>query len=178
MRTVFLLSAAALLCALFSGCTVIGLVAGTAVDSRNEQPRHATAANIDEIPNGRAVQVTLTSGDTLHGTFGGLHTLPVDSNHCVYDSLQVLFDADDVINRSGESLDLGRMRTMVFSRELLSTREFLLRNGSQTQSIPLERIQEVYAPPKPTAYGMLGGLAGLAIDIALIIAASHLGPSM
>ena len=177
MRTVFLLSAAALLCALFSGCTVIGLVAGTAIDSRNEQPRHATAANIDEIPNVRAVQVTLTSGDTLHGTFGGLHTLPVDSNHCVYDSLQVLFDADDVINMSGESLDLGRMRTMVFSREHPSARAFILRSGSQTLSIPLARVQEVYAPPRPTAYGMLGGLVGLAIDVMIIIAASQ-GPPM
>jgi len=104
MRTIILLLTAALLGMQFSGCTAIGIGVGAAVDHHNAKPQYATWETAHTIPCGRAVQVTLTSGDTLYGRFTGLRTLPPDSYRCAYVSARKLLASDSVLPQPGDTV--------------------------------------------------------------------------
>jgi hypothetical protein len=90
MRTFLLLLTVALLCWLLSGCTVIGLGIGAAVDHHVDRPRYTTSENAQNIPPGSAVRVTLTSGDTLRGKFIGLRTLSAEQQFMMQSNRQTV----------------------------------------------------------------------------------------
>jgi len=96
--------AIALFSTLLSGCTVIGLGVGVAVDHRNARDRRVSWDGARSVPRGRDVEVTLTSGDTLRGKFTGLRALPPDSYRSAYDSAQVTLDGGSVLPRLGETV--------------------------------------------------------------------------
>ena len=75
MRVCFLFLCAALLTLLFSGCTVIGVGIGAAVDHHHARFRHVTQQDAHTIPACSAVRITLTTDSTLNGEFSGWHTL-------------------------------------------------------------------------------------------------------
>jgi hypothetical protein len=127
MRALILLLITVLLGILISGCTVAGLLVGARIDRRNAKAHRVSWDSVSSVPRGRAVQVTLTSGDTLCGRFTGLSALPA-----------------------------GRM--------------FVMQTREQTRRIPLQHIQEVYAPPLHTRKWLLYGGVGLAVDAAIITA--------
>jgi hypothetical protein len=79
-----------------------------------------------------------------------------------------LSNAARLQDRNGKSYDLTRLRALASARALPSDREFTLESAGQTRRIPLEQIQEVYAPPQHTNNWVLGGVIGLAIDAAIV----------
>jgi hypothetical protein len=220
MRALILLLITVLLGILISGCTVAGLLVGARIDRRNAKAHRVSWDSVSSVPRGRAVHVTLTSGDTLCGKFTGLRTLPLDSYRCAYDSVRRLPGNDSVLPALGEtihlvlatgrridgafrsldagalavrphfdrrieyvsmptitrlqdrgrSLDVDRLRALVSTRTVPSGRMFVVQAGEQTCRIPLQHIQEVYAPPQHTRKWLLYGGIGLAVDAAIITA--------
>jgi hypothetical protein len=224
MRISLLLLTAALLGMQLSGCTAIGIGVGAAVDHHHAKPQYATWETAHTIPCGRAVQVTLTSGDTLYGRFTGLRALPPDSYRCAYDSARILLAGESVLPQLGDTVmvvresgwrhrslfhglgpmaldmrllcdtsacfvplravarlqdiqgtpyDLTRLSTLMSARLLPTEQQFVVQSDMQTVGIPLEHIQEIYAPPHHTYYWALGGVIGLAVDAAVVAAAVH-----
>jgi len=96
--------AIALFSTLLSGCTVIGLGVGVAVDHRNARDRRVSWDGARSVPRGRDVEVTLTSGDTLRGKFTGLRALPPDSYRIAYDSARILLAGDSVLPQLGDTV--------------------------------------------------------------------------
>jgi len=105
MQTLLLFTTA-LLGMLFSGCTVIGIVAGASVDHRNARAHRVSWDSVSSVPRGRDVEVTLMSGDTLRGKFTGMRALPADSYRCAYDSARIVLAGDSVLPALGETMHL------------------------------------------------------------------------
>jgi hypothetical protein len=96
--------AIALLSMWFSGCTVIGLGIGLAVDYRDGREHRVSWDSLSSVPRGRRVEVTLISGDTLRGTFTGMGARPEDSYRLAYDSVRALLGGDTALPAIGETL--------------------------------------------------------------------------
>jgi hypothetical protein len=69
---------------------------------------------------------------------------------------------------SGRYYDMGRLCAVASERDLPSRREFALQCGEQIWRIPLQHIQQVYAPAKVTYHWLLGALIGLAVGAAVV----------
>jgi hypothetical protein len=110
MRTFLLLLTAALLGMSVSGCTVIGLGIGLAVDHRNGREHRVSCDSLKSVPRGRVVEVTLTYGDTLRGTFTGTGARPEDSYRPAYDTARALLGGDTALPAIGETLTVTTPR--------------------------------------------------------------------
>jgi hypothetical protein len=124
---------------------------------------------------GETVSVITPKGRSVSGLFRGLDagTLAVyrpDDDSTAYLPLS---SAAQLRNRDGYSYDLTLLRALVSARSLPSGREFVLQSGGRTCCVPLEHIQEIYAPPHRTSYWILGGVIGLAVDAAVVAVALH-----
>jgi hypothetical protein len=121
---------------------------------------------------GETVCVISPKGRSASGSFRGLEAEALtirraDDNSSAYFPLS---RAAQLRNLDGQSFDVDYLRFLASSRALPSTREFMVQSGGQTYRVPLEHIQQVYAPPHPTHYWILGGVVGLALDAALVAA--------
>jgi hypothetical protein len=130
-------------------------------------------AGDSELPLlGETVFFTPVKGPHVRGPFRGfeaeaLAVYQPDEHSTAYLPLS---KAAQLRNRDGRSFDVGHLRFLASSRALPSTREFMVQSGGQTYGVPLDHIQQVYAPPHPTYYWILGGVIGLVLDAAIVAA--------
>jgi hypothetical protein len=119
---------------------------------------------------GEFVSVFGESGPRVGGVFRGIEAEALALRRSDDESISYLrlSNAAQLQGSHGESYDLTRLRALASARALPSDREFTLESAGQTRRIPLEQIQEVYAPPQTTHNWVLGGFIGLAIDIAVL----------
>lgn len=58
-------------------------------------------------------------------------------------------------------------------RSLPTGRAFVVQSEGQTTAVPLEQIREIFAMPRRSNYGVLGGVIGFAADAAVVAALAH-----
>jgi hypothetical protein len=82
---------------------------------------------------------------------------------------QPLSNTSQMKNYHGKTYDIKHLLALASGRLLPSRREFTLQSGGQTQPVPLECIQEVYAEPKYTDMWLVYGAKGLVVDVIVIL---------
>ena len=165
---------------LTSGDTLFGYYAG----SRNLPPDYyrqqydstrlqLAADNILPQYN-EAVSALTENGQQISGFFRGFEaeTMVIIQPRNYSTTYLPLSRASRLQDSTGRAFDVNRIRALNSSRTLPSDRELLLYSKRNTQHVPLEHVQEVYAPPHSTNYWILGGIMGLVVDVIVVTAAT------
>jgi hypothetical protein len=124
----------------------------------------------DVLPGlGDTVGITDEGGQFCHRLFHGFGALTMDLrqpdvNTLSYLPLRTVGALQDF---HGRRYDLSRVRSLMASRALPTGKEVVVVSDVQTLAIPLEHVRTISAQPRKTHYWLLGGAAGLFVDLAI-----------
>ena len=165
---------------LTSGDTLFGYYAGSRnlpPDSYRQQydsTRIRLAADSVLPRYNETVSAFTKSGQQISGVFRGFEaeTMVIIQPMNYSTTYLPLSRASRLQDSTGRAFDVNRIRALNSSRTLPSDREILVYSKRNTHHVPLEHIQEVYAPPRSTNYWILGGITGLVVDVIVVAAAT------